>query len=102
MANDNVALTSKVVALEMRAQATEELLAQEEFARVVYVREAVEQAMEKFKQSDEHAAILAVERNAGYKLGFKEIFFNIWRKHRIVDYIFLGVELVNLMEGWIE
>ena len=33
----------------------------------------------------------------GYDKGVKEIFFNIWHKHREVDYKFLGKEYQILM-----
>ena len=90
----------------MKARVAEERLAHEEFAKDAYIGEvvelAVEQAMAKFKQSDEFATFLTIERDAGYDLGVKEIFFNIWSKCRNVDYRFLGAAFVNIMEEWIE
>ena len=62
----------------------------------------MEQAVEKFKQLEEYAIILAPQHDTGYDLGIEEIFFNIWRKCWDVDYWFLGIELMNLMAGWID
>ena len=84
LASDNVVLTSKVATLEARAWAVEERLAQEEFTRDTYIREAVEEAVAKFKRSDKFTALLKSEHDVGYEVGYDvrvdEIFFNIWRK----------------------
>ena len=36
----------------------------------------------------------------GYDKGVEESFFNIWRKHREIDYRFMGVEFKKLMMTW--
>ena len=62
LVNDHVAVTAKVSVLEARARVTEEYAAQEEFIRETVIQEAVEQvvrqAMDKFKQYEEYAAIM--------------------------------------------
>ena len=45
---------------------------------------------------------MTIQYDAGYNIGVEEIFFNIWRKCQDVDYRFLGGELNNLMERWID
>ena len=99
---DNDILTNRVASLETRAQVAEECLSQEEFARDAYIRKATKEVVAKFKRSDEFTAFLKVEHDAGYDVGDEEIFFNVWRKRRSVDYRFLGGKLVNLMEGWLK
>ena len=101
-ANDNTALNDKVSVLEARVQAAKERVAQEEFSRDEFIREAVEQAVEKFKQFEEYATILATQYDTSNDLGVEETFFNIQRKRQDVDYRFLGIELINLMAGWID
>ena len=85
--------------LEATAQANKERVAQEEFTRDALTRKAVEQVVGKFKQSEEYPTILDTQHDASYDLGVEEIFFNIWRKHRDVNYKFLGIKLLNLMTG---
>ena len=38
----------------------------------------------------------------GYENGVEEIFFNIWRKRREVDFKFLGKEYEQIMADWVE
>ena len=58
--------------------------------------------MDKFKQSEEYAAIMTIQHDASYDLGVEKIFFNICRKCWDVDYRFLGREPMNLMTRWID
>ena len=106
LANDNTILTSKVTTLESRARAAEEQLKEVEFERDAKIEKAANEAIAKFKQSEEFAALLEVERDAGrdagYDEGIEEIFFNIWVKCQNVDYRFLGGKLLKLIEGWFE
>ena len=62
----------------------------------------MEQAVEDFKQCEEYVAIMTTHYDMGYDTGVKEIFFNIWRKRRDVDYRFLGAKLRKLMARWID
>ena len=66
LANDHTAVTTKVLVLETRAKAAEERAAQEEFIRDTTIQEAVEQAMENFKQIEEYAAILIASYDTDY------------------------------------
>ena len=69
LANDNTTLNDKVSILEARVQAAKERVAQEEFARDTCNGEAVEQAAEKFKKSEEYATILATQHDTSNDLG---------------------------------
>ena len=60
--------------------------------------EAKPQAIDEFKQSDEYKA--SQDYDNIYDKGVEEIFYNIWRKHREVDYKFLGNEYQQLIADW--
>ena len=64
------------------------------------------EAMVKFKDFEEFAALLEKKYEAchdtGYDFGVEEIFYNIKLKHRDIDYGFLGGEFVKLMDQWLK
>ena len=93
--NDHTIVTTKVSVLEARAIAAEKRATQEEFIRDATIQKAVEQAVENFKKSEEYVAIMTTQCDMGYDTWVEEIFFNIRRKLRDVDYRFLGWELRN-------
>ena len=68
-------------------------------SREATVLEAKQRAIDKFKESEEYRASqnYDVGYDNGYDKGVKEIFFNIWRKHRKVDNRILGKEYQQLM-----
>ena len=82
---DNAILTGKVSTFEAKAWAAEERLKEVEFARDVDVGEAGEEAMAKFRRSEEFFVFLKAEHDVGYATGYdtgydtgvEEIFFNI-------------------------
>ena len=45
---------------------------------------------------------MTTQYDACYETRVEETFINVWRKHRDVDYRFLGVELRKLMAEWID
>ena len=90
LANDRIVVTTKVSVLEARARrSAEECSAQEEFVKDMAIQEAVEQAVDNFKQSEEYATLMTTSYDAGYDTGVEEILFDIWRKHWDIDYRFL-------------
>ena len=56
--------------------------------------------MENFKRSEEYATSQNNQYDAGYDKGVQEIFFNIWRKRREVNYRFLWEEFKKIMATW--
>ena len=100
--NDHTAVIANVSILEARARAAEERATQEEFIKDASIQEVVEWAVYNFKQSEEFVAIMTTQYDAGYDMRVEDIFFNIWRKRRDVDYRLLGGELTNLMARWID
>ena len=84
LVSDNVDLIEKVANFEAKAWVAEEYLKEAELARDDEIARAAEEAMVKFKHSEEFVALLKKEHDAGYDVGYdvsvEEIFFNIWLK----------------------
>ena len=67
------------------------------------ITNAVDEALTKFKNSDEFAPLLKKDHDAGFEAGVKAFFFyNIWAHHWDFDYAFLGGELTDLIGEWLE
>ena len=75
-------------------------------ARDIEITKAADEAVVKFKDSEEFAAFLEKKYEAGHDAGHnvevEEIFYNIWLKHRDINYRFLGGEFMKLMDQWLE
>ena len=97
--NDHTAVIANVSILEARARAAEERATQEEFIKDASIQEVVEWAVYNFKQSEEFVAIMTTQYDAGYDMRVEDIFFNIWRKRRDVDYRLLGENSRTLWHG---
>ena len=75
-------------------------------ARDAEFGEAVKEAVVKFKDSEEFATILKekyeASRDTSYNVKVVDIFYNIWFKHRDIDYEFLGEEFMKVKDQWAE
>ena len=63
---------------------------------------AVDEALSKFKSSNEFATLLKKDHDTGFDDGVEAIFYNIWTHYRDLDYAHLGGELIDLVKEWIE
>ena len=54
------------------------------------IANTVDEALAKFKNSDEFAALLKKDHNVRFDAGVEAIFDNIWAHYRKLDYTFLG------------
>ena len=62
----------------------------------------VDEALAKFRSSDEFTTLLMKDHDAGFNAGVEAIFYNIWAHYRDLDYTFLGDELTSLIREWLE
>ena len=90
--------------LKKEVKAAEEKLREaaesEAASREVAIIEARHHAIKEFKQSEEFKTFLDMGYDDGYDKAVEEIFFNIWHKHRKVDFKFLGKEFQTMMADW--
>ena len=63
-----------------------EFLKEVEFTRGLDIANEVNEALAKFKNSDEFEK----DHDDGFNAGVKTIFYNIWAHYRDLDYAFLG------------
>ena len=100
-------MSGKVIGLENEVKAAEERLCEasenDDASREAMIIEARQWDIEDFKQLEYNTSQnYDAGYNDGYDKGVEEIFFNIWRKHREVDFKFLGKEYQVLMVDWEE
>ena len=108
---DNKAdLFNEVANLKAKAWVAEEYLMEAMLARDVEFAEAAkEEAKEvvvKFKDSEKFASLFEKKYEAGHDTSYDarvvDIFYNIWLKHRDIDYKFLGEEFMKVKDQWVE
>ena len=87
---------------EAEAIVTRDSLKEAELTRGVDIANAVNEALAKFKGSDNFVALLKKDHDTRLYAGVEAIFYNIWVHYRDLDYVFLGGELTDLIEEWLE
>ena len=95
-------LVRQVMHWEAEAMAAKDFLKVVEFTRGLDIANAVDEALAKFKNSDEFAALLKKDHNVGFDAGVEAIFYNIWAHYQGLDYAFLRGELTGLIREWLE
>ena len=83
-------LVPQVMRWEAEAITSKDFLKEAEFTRGLDIANAVDEALAKFKNSDEFAALLKKDHNVRFDAGVEAIFYNIWAHYRDLDYAFLG------------
>ena len=82
--------------------ATKDLLKEAEFTRGLDITNAVDEALAKFKNSDEFTTLLKKDHDVGFDAGVEAIFYNIWAHYRNLNYAFLGGKPTDLIDKWLE
>ena len=77
-----------------------EVAEREAASREAAILEVEHQAIDEFKLPKEYAALQNYD--TGYDKGIEEIFYNIWRKRREVDYRLMEKEYRELIADWEE
>ena len=83
-------LVHQVMHWEVEAIATKDFLKEAEFIRGLDITNAVDEALVKFKNSDEFTTLLKKDHEVGFDTGVEVIFYNIWAHYQDLDYAFLG------------
>ena len=94
-------LVRQVISWEAEAIAAKDFLKDDEFTRDLDIANAIDEALAKFKNSDEFTALLKKDHDTRYDVGVEAIFYNIWAHYRDLDYAFLGGELTDLIGEWL-
>ena len=79
-----------------------EFLKEAECTRGLDIANVVDEIVAKFKNSDEFTTLLKKDHDAGFDVGLEVIFYNIQAHYRDLDYAFLGGELTDLIDEWLE
>ena len=87
---------------EAEAITTKDSLKEAELSRGEDIANAVDEAMAKFKSSNEFVVLLKKDHDTRFDAGVEAIFYNILAHYRDLDYAFLGGELTDLIGEWIE
>ena len=80
-----------------RGDTTKDFLKEVEFYKGLDIANVVNEALGKFKNSDEFAALLKKDHDIGFDAWVEAIFYNIWTHYWDLDYAFLGGKLTNLI-----
>ena len=97
-----VDLVNQVMSWEAEAITARDSLKEAELSRSEDIANAVDEALAKFKSSNEFSTILKKDHDTGFDADVEAIFYNIWTHYRDLDYAFLGIELTDLIWEWIE
>ena len=95
-------LINQVMNWEAEVTAAKDSLKEAKLTRGLDIAHEVDEALVKFKSSDEIAALLKKDHDIGFDAGVEAIFYNIWAHYRDLDYAFLGGELTDLTREWLE
>ena len=87
---------------EAEATTAKDFLKEAEFTRGLDIANVVDEALAKFKSSDEFTAHLKKDHDAGFDARVEAIFYNIWAHYQDFDYLFLGGEMNDLISEWLE
>ena len=99
---EKVDLIDQVMSWEAEAITAKKSLKEAELSKSEDVDNVVDKALVKFKDSKELAALIKKDHDIGCDARVEAIFYNIWTHYRDLDYAFLGNELTNLNEEWLE
>ena len=83
-------LINQVMNWEAEAIATKDFLKEAKLMRGLDITNAVDEALTKFKNSDEFTSLLKKDHDAGFDTGVEAIFYNIWAHYWDLDYAFFG------------
>ena len=99
---DKADLVNEVMNWEAEAITAKDSLKEVELTRGLDFANAVDEALTKFKNSNEFSALLKKGHDAGFDAEVKAIFYNIWAHYRDLYYAFLGGKLTDLIGEWLE
>ena len=95
-------LVNQVMNQEVEAIATKDFLKEVELTKGLDIANAVDDALTKFKNSDEFTALLKKDHDTGFDARVEAIFYNIQAHYRDLDYTFLGDKQTDLIGEWLE
>ena len=95
-------LVNQVMNWEVEAITAKDFLKEVEFYEGMDITNAVDEALGKFKNSDEFVALLKKDHDIGFDAWVEAIFYNIWTHYWDLDYSFLGGKLTDLIREWLE
>ena len=81
---------------------TRDALNEAELSRSKDIANAVDEALAKFKSSEEFSTLLKKDHDSRFDTGVEVIVYNIWTHYRDLDYAFLGSELIDVIKKWQE
>ena len=97
-----VDLVNQVMSWEAEAITARDSLKKAELSRSEDIANAVDEALAKFKSSNEFSTTLKKDHDTRFDARVEAIFYNIWTHYRDLDYAFLGTELTDFIWEWIE
>ena len=87
---------------EVEAIAAKDFLKEVEVTKGLDITNEIDEALAKFKNSDEFVALLKKDHDAGFDAKVEAIFYNIWAHYQDLDYAILRGELTDLIGEWLK
>ena len=95
-------LIDQVMSLEAAVIIARDSLKETKLSRSEDIANVVDDALVKFKSSEEFIALFKKDHDTRFNVGVEANFYNIWTYYRDLDYSFFGSKLTDLIGEWLE